>query len=90
MLGSESNTTLHLKKSSDSIKIEYKNDIKISPHVTEFSKILNLVLHRFEELSQDIKAWGGDPREILKFTYEDQEKDVITISNDTDLEEALD
>ncbi len=78
-------------KSSDSIKIEYQNDIKIIPRVTQFPKFLNLVLHRFEELSYILKSsQGKDPKEMLKFTYEDQEKDIISISNDIDLEEAID
>ena len=65
---------------SDQIKIEYRNEIKKIARVTDYAKFLNLVLQRFDELA-------GRP---LKFTYVDADRDVISISNDCDLEEALD
>ncbi len=42
---------------------------------------MNLIIQRFDDLKSD---------DILKFTYADQDNDVISISCDSDLEEALD
>ena len=66
---------------SNSIKVEFQGEMKKIHRVHEFRKFFNLAVQRFDGLSSD---------DTLKFTYVDQDKDVISISCDSDLEEALD
>lgn len=66
---------------SDSIKVEYRGEMKKIHKVLDFRKFVGLAVQRFDGLSSE---------DTLKFTYIDQEKDVISISCDSDLEEALD
>ena len=68
----------------EQIKIEYKNEIKKIAKVTEYSKFVNLVLQRFDQL----ESQKGDVSN-LKFTFVDQDQDVITISCNSDLAEAF-
>jgi hypothetical protein len=59
--------------------------VKTIPKVVQFNKLVNIVLQRYPELEQVVRNY-----QELKFTYEDLERDVITISNDEDLIEAFD
>jgi hypothetical protein len=72
------------------MKAEFKGEAKIIPKVNEFHKLANLVAQRFDELGLAVRYSGDKIEELVKFTYNDSDSDVISISTDADLEEALD
>jgi hypothetical protein len=47
-------------------------------------------VQRYDEIGLAVKISGEKIDDLVKFTYNDRDMDVISISNDADLEEAFD
>ncbi len=86
----QSSSNASSSRKQDKIKIEYMGDPKIVSKVTDYKKFINLVMQRYDEIGLAVKISGEKIDDLVKFTYNDRDMDVISISNDADLEEAFD
>lgn len=58
----------------DTIKIEYKSEIKTIPRVTDYRKFTHLVMHKFPEINMAVRSLESCKiDELFKFTYIDSD-----------------
>ena len=70
---------------TDNMKLDFQGEAKVIPKVSEYHKLANLVMQRFDDIGLAARHSGEKIDDLVKFTYIDFEKDVISISTDIDL-----